>query len=168
MRRSAWLRSGNACAQGVVTAASAVRGSALEFLSWMLLLTELNGEHSIYQPWRGEEGPMKLILVALGVLLIPNIASADSKLPFAFVSDWYVDQYNTYTITPTSFEGPGFECNIKSVTSRAQDTFVVDMTCAIEDSSKGGPTRALMSLHGGNTLIIANVTEARIDVMTRR
>ena len=111
---------------------------------------------------------MKLILVALGVFLIPSIASADTKLPFAFVGDWYVDQYNTYTITPTSFEGPGFECNIKSVTSRDQDTFVVDMTCASEDSSKGGPTRALMSLHGGNTLIIANVTEARIDVMTRK
>jgi hypothetical protein len=42
------------------------------------------------------------------------------------------------------------------------------MTCAIEDSSKGGRTRALMSLHGDNTLIIANVTEARIDVMTRK
>jgi hypothetical protein len=39
---------------------------------------------------------MKLILVALGVLLIPSIASADTKLPFAFVGDWYVDQYNTY------------------------------------------------------------------------
>jgi hypothetical protein len=61
-----------------------------------------------------------------------------------------------------------FECNIKSVTSRDQDTFVVDMTCASEDSSKGGPKRALMSLHEGNTLIIANVTEARIDVMTRK
>jgi hypothetical protein len=35
-------------------------------------------------------------------------------------------------------------------------------------SSKGGPTRALMSLHGDNLLVIANVTEARIDVMTRK
>jgi hypothetical protein len=110
---------------------------------------------------------MKLILVTLGILLIPRLASADTTLPFAFVGDWYVDQYNTYTIKPTSFVGPGFEFNIKSVTSRAQDTFVVDMTCAIEDSSKGGLTRALMSLHRDNTLIIANVTEARIDVMTR-
>ena len=123
------------------------------------------------------EDDVKRLLIFVGVAMLSCAARADN-LPNEFMGEWFVDKFNTYTIHPSSIEGPGFQCRFTSIKPKDSNpgadnnerTWIVDMICSLEDAPRQERWRQLWAMRRAGSasfFVLVDETNPRIDILVR-